>query len=328
MKLTEYFNTLLTDTVNLSKFKIEMLNERVEKIYKALKADPVLGPYVRGKIPQGSWAHRTIIKPQPGKEFDADFLLWLDEHSEWSADPDRYIGEVYAALGRNSVYADMPRTPKCRCVRLTYANLCHVDIVPYLILADGRQVIVNGDANDWEDTNPTGFTQWMRDKDEITGGDLRRVIRLLKFLRDHKGTFLGTPSIILTTLLGNMVDENKKIWDSGYYADVPTTLRNVTQDLDAWLQQNPTQPSIEDPSKCGTTFDHRWDYTTYDNFRDKMHTYAAAIDDAYEETDKARSIELWQDIFGDGFKAPPPKQSSGPFTPVAPVPPTRTGRAG
>jgi hypothetical protein len=130
MKLTGYFDTLLTDTVNLSKFNLEMLDERVEKIYTALKSDPVLGPYVRGKIPQGSWAHRTIIKPQPGKEFDADFLLRLDEHPEWSADPGRYIGEVYAALGRNSVYGEMPRTRKCRCVRLTYANLCHVDIVP------------------------------------------------------------------------------------------------------------------------------------------------------------------------------------------------------
>lgn len=328
MKLTGHFNTLLSDTVNLSKFNLDLLDERVEKIYAALKADSVLGPYVRDKIPQGSWAHRTIIKPQPEKEFDADFLLWLDEHPEWSTDPGRYIGEVYAALGRNSVYADMPRTRKCRCVRLTYANLFHVDIVPYLILPGGRQVIVNRDDGVWEDTNPTGFTQWMRDKDKITGGDLRRVIRLLKFLRDHKGTFLGTRSIILTTLVGNVVDEGKKIWDSGYYADVPTTLRNITQDLDAWLQARTTRPSIEDPSRCGTTFDHRWDDTTYNNFRDKMHTYAAAIDEAYRETNPARSVELWQHIFGDGFKAPPPKQSTGPFAPVAPIPATRPGRAG
>src|SRR5207247_11077484 len=71
-------------------------------------------------------------------------------------------------------------------VRIAYANDCHVDVVAYLVLADGRQVIVNRDIDDWEDTNPQGFTNWMRSKDTITEGNLRRVLRLLKFLRDHK----------------------------------------------------------------------------------------------------------------------------------------------
>lgn len=328
MKLVGYFDTLLTDTVNLSRYKLDRLDDRVDAIYRALKNDAVLGPYVRTKIAQGSWAHRTIIQPQPEKEYDADFLLQLDENPEWSEDKGRYIGEVYAALGRSSAHSDMPRSRKCRCVRLTYANLCHVDIVPYLILPGGREVIVNRDLGEWEDTNPTGFTQWMRTQDDITGGNLRKVIRLLKFLRDHKGTFQGVRSIILTTLVGNVVDETKKVWDPGYYADVPTTLRNITRDLDAWLQANDSRPSVEDPSQCGTTFDHRWDDVTYANFRDKMNSYAAAIDDAYEEVDKTRSIELWQELFGDGFKAPAPKQASGPFAPAAPAAPVRSGRAG
>ncbi|WP_341718836.1 nucleotidyltransferase [Micromonospora sp. FIMYZ51] len=328
MKLVGYFDTLLTDTVNLSRYKLDRLDDRVDAIYRALKNDAVLGPYVRSKIAQGSWAHRTIIQPQPEKEYDADFLLQLDENPEWSQDKGRYIGEVYAALGRSSAHSDMPRSRKCRCVRLTYANLCHVDIVPYLILPDGREVIVNRDLGEWEDTNPTGFTRWMRTQDDITDGNLRKVIRLLKFLRDHKGTFQGVRSIILTTLVGNVVDANKTVWNPGYYADVPTTLRNITRDLDTWLQANDSKPSVEDPSQCGTTFDHRWDDVTYANFRDKMSRYAAAIDKAYEETDKTSSIALWQDLFGDGFKAPAPKQASGPFTPAAPAVPVRSGRAG
>jgi hypothetical protein len=304
INLHDYFNTLLSDSVNLSKPDLEILDQLVEKIYATLVADSVLGPYVRGKIPHGSWAHQTIIKPQSGKEFDADILLWLDEHPQWSVDPGRYLDEVRAALSRNSLYKDVRHSRRSRCVRLTYAKQCHVDIAPYLNLPDGRQVIVNQKSNGWEDTNPNGFTLWVRDKDKITSGNLRQVIRLLKFLRDHRRTLPGTPSIILTTLVGNMVDESKEIGDAGYYADVPTTLRNITRDLDTWLQQNATRPSIENPSRCGTTFDHRWDDTTYDKFRDKMNTCAAAIHDAYQETRRTRSIELWQDIFGDGFKAP------------------------
>ncbi|MBY8854502.1 hypothetical protein K7G98_42165, partial [Saccharothrix sp. MB29] len=65
-------------------------------------------------------------------------------------------------------------------------NAMHVDIVPFVVLSDGTQNIVNRDDNCWERTNPGGFTTWMQGKDKITGGNLRKVIRLLKFLRDHK----------------------------------------------------------------------------------------------------------------------------------------------
>lgn len=328
MKLVEYFNVLLRDTVNLSRFRLDMLHDRVEAIYRVLADDDVLGPYVYDKIPQGSWAHRTIIAPLPNYEFDADFLLHLTENPEWSASPKSYIEQAYAALGRHGTYKDMPRTRKCRCVRLTYANDCHVDIVPYLIFADGRQVIVHRDDDDWEDTNPDGFTQWMRDKDKIAGGNLRKVIRLLKYLRDHKGTFLGTRSVILTTLIGNTVERWRTMTDPGYYADVPTTLLHVTADLNEWLQQNLTKPSIADPSMCGTTFDHRWDDTAYANFRKKMRKYASDIHEAYHETDKNRSVAFWQAIFGDGFHAPTPTTSSDKFGSVPPVMPVRSGRAG
>lgn len=328
MKLVDYFDVLLRDTVNLSRFRLDLLHDRVESIYAALAADDVLGPYVHNKIPQGSWAHQTIIKPLPNFEFDADFLLHLTENPEWSASPKSYIGQVYAALGRNDTYRDMPRTRKCRCVRITYANSCYVDIVPYLILPGGRQVIVNRDDNEWEDTNPDGFTQWMRTKDEIAGGNLRKVIRLIKYLRDHKGTFLGSRSVILTTLIGNTVESWKTIADPGYYADVPTTLLHITADLDQWLQQNETRPSVADPSMCGTTFDHRWDDITYANFRDKMGKYANDIHTAYHEPNKDSSVALWQEIFGDGFQAPTPSQSNGRFGPVPPIAPVRSGRAG
>src|SRR5207247_1595375 len=218
MQLPDHFDVLLKGTVNLSQFKLDTLDSRVTAIYNALKADAELGEYVRDKIPQGSWAHRTIINPIGDNEFDADFMLLLAENPDWSGSPKIYIEKVYAALHRHSVYGGMPHSRKCRCVRLTYANSCHVDIVPYLKLSDGRQVIVNRDNDEWEDTDPEGFTAWMRDKDQIAGGNLRRVIRLMKYLRDHKNSFTGTRSVILTTLLGQQVSATMKLFDTGYYS--------------------------------------------------------------------------------------------------------------
>lgn len=207
----------------------------------------------------------------------------------------------------------MPHPRKCRSVQLVYANFMHVDIVPHLNLANGREVIVNRDENDWEDTNPQGFTDWMKTKDSIANGNLRKVIRLMKYLRDHKNSFTGTRSILLTTLLGEQVSSLRNIANPGYYGDVPTTLRNVVKDLDEWLQERPSRPSISDPSGSGVTFDHRWDQNTYSYFRDRINAHAAEIDEAYEEKDKERSVQLWQAIFGDEFKAPPASSSSAKF---------------
>ena len=43
----------------------------------------------------------------------------------------------------------------------------------------------------------------------------------MKFLRDHKNSFTGTRSIILTTVLGERVSEVKKIFTPDAYIDVP-----------------------------------------------------------------------------------------------------------
>lgn len=331
MQLADHFDVLLKDTVNLSQPKLDLLETRVDSIYEALKADDQIGSLISGKSPQGSWAQRTIINPVGKNEFDADFMLDMKENPDWSGSPKTYIDQVYAALDRHSKYGDMPHSRKCRCVSLVYANSMHVDIVPHLNLADGREVIVNRDDNDWEKTNPQGFSAWMKEKDSIANGNLRKVIRLMKYLRNHRNSFTGTRSILLTTLLGERVTEHQVISNPGYYGNVPTTLLHVIKDLDAWLQEWPTKPSIPDPSNPGVTFDHRWNQDTYDYFRDRIHTHAADIEKAYEEPDKYRSVKMWQDIFGGGFKAPTSLSSSAKFPAAASAADSivrRSGRAG
>ncbi len=83
MKLLSYFNSFLIDTVNLSPSKLDDLDERVPTLTEVVKGG-VRETTVLDAIPQGSWAHRTIIQPGAGLEFDADFLLQLDEVDGWA----------------------------------------------------------------------------------------------------------------------------------------------------------------------------------------------------------------------------------------------------
>lgn len=324
MKHTTYLNTFLKDRVNLNATRLGLLETRVGSVYTALAADPILGPLVKDKFAQGSWAHRTIIKPKAGGDYDADFLLLLEPNDTWDGNPSAYPNAVYNALKNHTTYGSMPFGRKARCVYLEYAATasevgCHLDIVPYLILPDGRHVIVNRDINDWEDTSTTGFADWVQERDDITGGLFRKVVRLMKYYKVEKGSFNGVKSVILTTLLGNQVSEWKTAIDPGCYADLPTALVKIVTDMSDWLQANPIRPHIANPAGDGTDFDHRWTDETYLNFCTRMKTCADKMKEAIEETDdKERSIALWRELFGTSF-TPPGYNPSGTASAQLPV---------
>ena len=128
-----------------------------------------------------------------------------------------------------STYKKQDHGRKCRCVWLRYAPEngvgCHLDIVPFVTLADGRRVIVNRDINEWEppfgSTDPQGFTNWVKRRDELTSNQFRRVVRLMKYLRNERHSFDGVKSVILTTLLGLQVTKDSAL-DPSRYSNLPT----------------------------------------------------------------------------------------------------------
>jgi hypothetical protein len=174
MRHVDYFDSFLSNTVNLSQFRLETLERQANAVYNALKADAELGPRITGMIPQGSWAQETIINPVNSKEVDADFLLQMKEEPDWADDPQQYSNAVWKALHDHRTYSSMPHGRKCRCVFVKYANSTHVDVVPYVILSVGRKVIANRDDNSFENTDPEGFTAWMKEKDRTRTGTSAR----------------------------------------------------------------------------------------------------------------------------------------------------------
>lgn len=324
MELPKHFDNLLTDTVNLPQGRLDDLDGKVDAIYAVLKKDDQVKALVTGKTPQGSWAQRTIIRPQNGKEYDADVLIHMKENTDWDSEKIKYLSELKAALVRAGYTCER----HTRCVRVIYAADCHVDLVPYVDTTMG-QMIVNADTGEWEGSDPDGFSRWMRERDEATGGNFRKVVRLIKFLRDHRDSFTGTRSIILTTVLGERVATVSLFRDPRAFDNVPCSLVTLIELLDEWLQGLSARPSIVDPSGTGVTFDHRWSDDSFDYFRDRIHTHASEMRDALDETDPQRSEEKWQAIFGDGFRGELPKATTNPFVGAgAAATSGRSGRAG
>jgi hypothetical protein len=300
MKLHDYFKYFLEHSVNLNDSRIEMLDSRVQAITSFLKGDPTLGALAVDVIPQGSYAQKTIIRPLPGRDFDADVLLELVEQANWEASD--YIANLYSAFRASSTYKEMV-SRKTRCVTVQYANDFHVDVVPYIERA-GNKYVTNRHENSFELTDPERFSEWLDEKNRTASLHLVPAIRLLKYLRDFKSRF-AVKSIVLTALLGDRVNFANLLGDPTYYGDLATTLVHLLNDLDTYLQANATLPVIQDPGGTGEDFGQRWDQDGYANFRNWIHFYAQKVDAAYEETDRDAGVALWQEVFGEDFKKPP-----------------------
>jgi Second Messenger Oligonucleotide or Dinucleotide Synthetase domain len=183
MKLHSYFKNFLDDTVNLDDARIEKLNKRVDAMSSFLRGHEAFGEFFIDVIAQGSYAQRTIIKPVGTREYDVDVLLSMKEHPDRT--PAQYTQELYKAFEASGRYKGMAHR-RTRCVYIGYADPFHVDVVPYV---EARKDITNNKTDDWEHTDPEGFTAWLETKTRATGGRLPAILRMLKYLRDTKTTF-------------------------------------------------------------------------------------------------------------------------------------------
>lgn len=318
MKLTNYFASFLEDTVNLTDAKITLLSDRVSAITSFLSGHDVFGEYFIDVIPQGSYSHRTIITPIGGREYDADVLLALEEHPLWT--PADYTLELRRAFNGSGIYKDMAHM-RTRCVFVDYADPFHVDVVPFVVVRSSitnNKGGVNGEGC-WQLSYPEDFTAWLESKYRIVGGGrLPAALRLLKYLRDSKGTF-SIKSVILTILVGEVVQPSKTWLDDTYYADLPTVLVHLLEDLNAYLLANPWLPSIGDPAGSGTKFSERWDQDGYANFRKWIDYYATKAREAYDATTVEASLTAWQAMFGPSFTKPATKTLVAAASAAAPA---------
>ncbi len=297
MKHNQNFDDFLKNHVNLNQSRINDLDRRVESITNLLWLN--IDGY-RKISKQGSYAHGTIIKPvKNDDEFDADILVFIkDDKFNPHYFQEDYVKRIYDVFKNNGNYRNKVKL-KTRCCTVDYAGEVHIDIVPCIEYGNSK-FICNRDDRSYERTDGDGYSGWLNQKSQIVrGNNLKKVIRLIKFLRDHKDNF-SIPSILLTTILANQVREQDKYY-SKEFLDLVETLKTLSNRVNDWLQLNYMTPVIKNPALNDENFNRNWKNNQYRNFRDKFNTYNKKINDAYYETDRYKSVKRWQELFGDEF---------------------------
>jgi hypothetical protein len=299
VKLLEHFDNFLRDVVNLNNTRIATLEQRVDTIGTFLRNSDY-GATIRSFSPQGSWAHKTIIRPRPEQGFDADLVMYVRPKNTWSAAD--YVEDLYRVFRNHGTYKDKVGR-NTRCVMIDYAGDFSLDVVPVVVrelfLLAPTFEICNRLTDQYEPTAPQAYTAWLEEKNCIVGSNhLRKITRLVKYLRDIKRTF-SVKSVLLTTLLGNQISILDTLSDN--FPDTPTALKTLVGRLDVWLQARPTMPTVTNPVLSTEHFNRHWDQAKYENFREKIHQYREWIDDAYAEPDRDVSIQKWRRVFGEDF---------------------------
>ena len=282
----------LRGEVNLNRSRLDRLETSVGAVNDYLKGN--LTGYQKMER-QGSYALGTLIKPvDDNNGYDADIQIVMNPNPRW--EPKDYVLEINRTLAGNKNYADKLRL-KSRCVTVDYAGDFHLDVVPRVTI-NGNHYVCNRTDNKFEETDGNGYRDWFNEKNRITGGNLKRAVRLLKHLRDHKNGF-SAKSILLTTLAGNTIKSS----DEGTKAvrTVVNTLETVLSRMNDYLQQHPNMPAIKNPVLPTEDFNRHWNQRRYANFRNRVQSYAQTAKQAKAEPSAEKAIKLWQELFGDEF---------------------------
>ena len=291
-KNNQEFSQFLKDEVDLNKSRLDRLETAVGGVNGYLK-DNLPGYQTMER--QGSYALDTLIKPvDDNDEYDADIQIVMNPNPKW--EPKDYVLAINRTLGNNQTYADKRRL-KTRCVTIDYAGDFHLDVVPRVTIK-GRHYVCNRHENKFEETDGDGYREWFNGKNRITGGNLKKVVKLLKYLRDHKNSFTAK-SILLTTLAGYMIRESDK--GTAAVSTVADTLETVLSRMDNYLQQHSNMPEIKNPVLSTENFNRHWDQRKYANFRNRVQSYAPIVRLAKAEPSTEKAIKVWQELFGDSF---------------------------
>ena len=288
--LPTWVGDFIRDEVNLSRSRLDRLEKAVNTVNDYLTEN--LTGYQKMER-QGSYALGTLIKPvDENDEFDADIQIVISPNPQW--EPQDYVNAIKNTLAGSKTYTDKLRS-KIRSVAVDYPGDFHLDVVPRVTI-NGEHYVCNRLENKFEETDGTAYRDWFNERNRITGGNLKRVVRLLKYIRDHKNIFTAK-SILLTTLAGSMFTPSDE--GTAAVSTVPTTLETVLIRMNDYLRQYPHMPEIRNPVLPTESFNRHWNQSQYANFRTWVQTYAVKLQQAEAERSSGKIIELWQGLFSN-----------------------------
>ncbi|QMW05423.1 nucleotidyltransferase domain-containing protein [Spirosoma foliorum] len=282
--------------------------------------------------PQGSFRIRTTAKPYKRNEFDLDFVVHLDFLTGKNYDPMKVLDQLERRLRENETYKGMVER-KNRCIRITYANDFHMDIMvgcQETYYEPNRIIVPDCKTKDWTASNPIGYGDWFTAKAKLAPerqelllkafdarnmqirasenlpaelpyelkAPLERAVQILKRGRDvyfYDQEELATASIILTTLAAEAYSGELSVFEAINHiiSYIEQKPRNLFGRIEPFSVPNPANPK--------ENFSEKWfeDRKLFDAFLGFIRNLKRIWDSIKASTNLTLRESLLEGAFGE-----------------------------
>ncbi len=298
----EFHDVIRLDKENaVLREKRDIIRERIKE-YLADHELPGFTPFL-----QGSYAMHVGTRPPSGQEFDIDDgLRFAFREKEYQPSIPR--GWIWEAVRGHTEKVER-RGP---CIRVTYADGYHVDLVVYAYWKDDLGLAhyrLAHRLNGWRPADPPGLVEHVKTvrapfagtEDSATKTDqFRRVVRYLKRWNDEQmpGESDNKPSgLALLLFAGENLSPTYDIAHKPDDLPALSTLAWTAASMAGRLTAYKPTPEYEDV--FGRLSDG-----AMEALKDRFRELAQALDSAAAETDPVEACEILAGVLGDLFPVP------------------------
>jgi len=260
----------------------EALRSRIRVYFKNELNEAV--PFFHG---QGSFYMKTIINPLPGKKYDIDDGVYLQNL------PSRKLDWPAAQAAHNRIYdavkghTEEDPIDKGPCIRVVYAADYHVDLAIYG-MSDKKAYLAEKNEGKWIESDPKAFADWFNGKITSNGEQLRRIICYLKAWADNQSSKMLKGVVFTISAVNNF--ENSPFDDE-------CLVKTATKMSSALKKER----QIKKPVFPYENLLAKWTKEELDSFISKLDIFILHGVNALAEKDKSKATKIWIKQFGDRF---------------------------
>lgn len=331
MNLPSYFKDFLSEIEPSASYKEDQQRGHAT-LRKRLAEDPDFSKIHVATFLQGSYKRQTAI--HPGKDVDIVVVTNLDPDVTKSTDA---TARLKRCLER--YYDNVTPQNRALCVTLTYVTMDVVIATSRELLQENALKslfeassidlaerwktqllqIPDRELKKWVDTHPKAQLEWTTARNKESGGFFVPLVKMFKWWRKEAYRSPAYPKgYSLERIAGDAFDPTARDHAEGFVR----LLRNVVARYEPYSQLN-LVPTLRDPGVPGHNVLGRVAASDFKAFVARAKCDLEVAEDAIASTDKAKSVDLWQRLFGAAFPSAPTVEKAAAFPNAAVRPPNR-----
>jgi len=291
MELESYFLGLLGN-IEPSPAAVKKAKKAHEDLRAFLENDEEISKANPDTYLSGSYKRDTALNSIK----DVDVILLIDLNHNATV-PEVVIAWLQGALQK--YYAKVRL--QGRSVQVITGTGFDLDVVPSVPLShrDGPVWIPDRDVQQWVTTHPKGQIAFGEEKNNLTDGRYKPLVKIFKYWRDRLPTETARAK---SYILESLVAEGLLSPPQSYGGGVVGIFSLIYSSYFPHLNLN-TVPRISDPGYPSVNVAKRWKLNEFSAFMREVDSALKISIAALNSEDKDQSVKLWRKLFGDKFKS-------------------------